>query len=96
MRFASRVDNNLVRLAQGRVPAFTAFEKNRDLVQEAEEAVDAVVTREGAVRSAQILRDYAESLAKQMASAVEPQVRDQVENEILAIEEYVRRMETLA
>ncbi len=91
-----RVDNNLVRLAQGRVPAFAAFEKNRDLVQEAEEAIDAVVTREGAVRAAQILREYVESLSKQMASAVEPQVKDQVENEILAIEDYVRRMETLA
>jgi hypothetical protein len=91
-----RVDNNLVRLAQGRVPAFAAFEKNRDLVQEAEEAIDAVVTREGAVRAAQILREYSESLSKQMASAVEPQVKDQVENEIVAIEEYVRRMETLA
>ena len=91
-----RVDNNLVRLAQGRVPAFAAFEKNRELVQEAEEAIDAVVTREGAVRAAQILREYAEALSKQMASAVEPQVKDQVENEILAIEDYVRRMETLA
>src|SRR6185436_8356004 len=90
-----RVDHNLVRLAQGRVPAFAAFEKNRQLVQEVEEAVDAIVTREGAVRAAQILREYAESLSKQMANAVEPQVRDQVENEILAIEDYVRRMETL-
>ena len=90
-----RVDNNMVRLAQGRVPAYAAFEKNRQLVQEVEEAVDAIVTREGAVRAAQILREYAESLSKQMASAVEPQVKDQVENEIVAIEDYVRRMETL-
>jgi hypothetical protein len=65
-------------------------------VQEAEEAIDAAVTREGAVRAAQILREYTESLSKQMASAVEPQVKDQVENEIVAIEDYVRRMETLA
>jgi hypothetical protein len=86
----------MVRLAQGRVPAFAAFEKSRDLVQEAEEAIDAAVTREGAVRAAQILREYAELLSKQMANAVEPQVKDQVENEILAIEDYVRRMETLA
>lgn len=90
-----RVDNNLVRLAQGRVPAFAAFEKNRQLVQEVEEAVDAIVTREGAARAAQILREYSEALSKQMANAVEPQVKDQVENEILAIEDYVRRMETL-
>jgi hypothetical protein len=91
-----RVDNNLVRLAQGRVPAFAAFEKNRDLVQEAEETIDAAVTREGAVRVIQILREYTDSLGKQMASAVEPQVKDQVEHEILAIEDYVRRMETLS
>jgi hypothetical protein len=91
-----RTENNMVRLAQGRVPAFAAFEKSRDLVHEAEEAIDAAVTREGAVRAAQILREYAELLSKQMANAVEPQVKDQVENEILAIEDYVRRMETLA
>ena len=92
---ARRVDNNLVRLGQGRVPAFAAFEKNRDLVQEAEESIDAVVTREGAVRVAQILRGYTDALSRQMATAVEAQVKDQVENEILAIEDYVRRMETL-
>jgi hypothetical protein len=91
-----RLDSNLVRLAQGRVPAFTAFEKNRDLVQEAEDSIDAIVTREGAVRVAQILREYADALSRQMASAVEPQVKDQVESEILAIEDYVRRMETLS
>jgi len=91
-----RVDHNLVRLAQGRVPAYAAFEKNRDLVREAEETIDAAVTREGAVRVIQILREYTDSLSKQMASAVEPQVKDQVESEILAIEDYVRRMETLS
>ena len=91
-----RVENNLVRLAQGRVPAFAAFEKNRDLVQEAAEAIDAIVTREGAVRVAQLLREYTESLSKQMAGAVDAQVKDQVENEILAIEDYTRRMETLS
>ena len=91
-----RVDNNLVRLAQGRVPAFAAFEKNRELVQEAQDSIDAIITREGAARVVQILREYADALSKQMASAVEPQVKDQVENEILAIEDYVRRMETLS
>jgi hypothetical protein len=91
-----RLDNNLVRLGQGRVPAYAAFEKNRDLVQEAEETIDAVVTREGAVRVAQLLRDYTDTLSKQMSGAVEAAVKDQVENEILAIEDYVRRMETLS
>ncbi|HEX7152537.1 MAG TPA: tubulin-like doman-containing protein [Thermoanaerobaculia bacterium] len=91
-----RVDNSMVRLAQGRVPAYATFEKNRELVQEAEEAIDAIVTREGAAKVAQILKEYTESLTKQMAGAVEPAVKDQVEHEILAIEEYVRRMETLS
>jgi Tubulin like len=90
-----RVDNSMIRLAQGRVPAYTTFEKNRELVQEAEENIDAIVTREGATRVIQILRDYTETLSKQMGGAVEPAVKDQVENEILAIEDYVRRMETL-
>lgn len=91
-----RVDNNMVRLAQGRVPAYASFEKNRELVQEAEEAIDVVVAREGATKVIQILKEYAETLSKQMGSAVEPVVKDQVEGEILAIEDYVRRMETLS
>lgn len=95
-RNGRRVDNSMIRLAQGRVPAYTAFEKNRDLVQEAEDAIDAVVTREGAAKVVQLLREYADALSKQMGGAVEPAVRDQVENEIIAIEDYVRRMETLS
>jgi hypothetical protein len=91
-----RVDNNMIRLGQGRVPAYSAFEKNRELVQEAEEAIDAIVTREGATRVIQILKDYTDSLSKQTAGAVDAAVKDQVENEILAIENYVRRMETLS
>jgi hypothetical protein len=65
-------------------------------VQEAEEAIDTIVTREGAMKVIQILKDYTDSLSKQMAGAVEPAVKDQVEHEIVAIEEYVRRMETLS
>jgi hypothetical protein len=91
-----RVDNNLVRLGQGRVPAYSSFEKNRELVQEAEEAIDAIVTREGATKVITILKDYTDALSKQMAGAVEPAVKDQVEHELVAIEEYVRRMETLS
>ncbi|MEO8379694.1 MAG: tubulin-like doman-containing protein [Acidobacteriota bacterium] len=91
-----RVDNGMVRLAQGRVPAFTSFEKNRELVQEAEEAIDVVVAREGATRVIQILKEYTETLSKQMTGAAEPAVKDQVESEIVAIEDYVRRMETLS
>ena len=91
-----RVDNSMVRLGQGRVPAYTAFEKNRELVQEAEEAIDTIVTREGATRVIQILRDYTDALAKQMVGAVDAAVKDQVESEVLAIEDYVRRMETLS
>ena len=91
-----RVANNLIKLAQGRVPAYTTFEKNRELVQEAEETIDAIVTREGAVKVVQILREYTESLSKQMSGAVDAAVKDQVESEIIAIEDYVRRMETLS
>jgi len=91
-----RVDNSMIRLAQGRVPAYSAFEKNRELVAEAEEAIDTIVTREGATRVIQILREYTESLSKQMAGAVDAAVKDQVEGEVLAIEDYVRRMETLS
>jgi hypothetical protein len=91
-----RVDANMVRLAQGRVPAYATFEKNRELVAEAEEAIDTIVAREGATRVIQILRDYTDTLSKQMAGAVDAAVKDQVENEIVAIEDYVRRMETLS
>ncbi|MCU1347694.1 MAG: hypothetical protein JWO56_724, partial [Acidobacteria bacterium] len=91
-----RVDSNMVRLAQGRVPAYATFEKNRELVAEAQEAIDVIVTREGATRVIQILKDYTESLSKQMGNGVEPAVKDQVESEITAIEDYVRKMETLS
>jgi hypothetical protein len=91
-----RVDNSLVRLAQGRVPAYATFEKNRELVQEAEEVIDTIVTREGAVKVVQILKEYTDTLSKQMSGAVEPAVKDQVESEILAIEDYVRRIETVS
>ena len=91
-----RLDNGMVRLAQGRVPAFATFEKNRDLVVEAEEAIDAAVTREGATKVVRVLKDYTDALSKQMGGGVEAAVKDQVENEILAIEDYIRRMETLS
>lgn len=91
-----RVDNSMLRLAQGRVSAYATFEKNRELVQEAQEIIDSIVTREGAAKVARLLKDYAESLAKQMAGPVEPAVKDQVENEIHAIEDYIGKMETLA
>ncbi len=91
-----RLENNMVHLGQGRVPAFTAFEKNRELVQETEETIDGIVLREGSARVIQILREYADSLAKQVSAPVDPSVRDQVESEVLAIEDYVRRMETLS
>lgn len=91
-----RIEGSMSKLGQGRVPAFVAFEKNRELVQETVEAIDAIVTREGAARVIQILRDYTESLAKQASGAADAAVKDQVENELLAIEEYVRRMETLS
>lgn len=91
-----RVDNNMIRLGQGRVPAYASFEKNRELVQEAEEAIDTIVTREGAAKVIQILRSYTDSLSTQMSGAVDPAVKDQVESELVAIEDYLRRMETLS
>jgi len=42
-----RVDNSLIRLGQGPRAGIRAFEKNRELVHEAQEAIDAIVTREG-------------------------------------------------
>jgi hypothetical protein len=78
------------------VPAYAAFEKNRELVQEAEEAIDSIVTREGAARVVTILKEYTDSLSKQMSSVADAAVKDQVENEVVAIEDYVRRMETLS
>jgi hypothetical protein len=93
-RNARRTDGNLIRLGQGRASAYLAFQKNPDLVQEAEEWIDAVVSREGAERVVQMLREYSGSLSKQMARAAEPRVKDQVEREIQAIESYVRSVES--
>jgi len=75
------------------VPAYAAFEKNRDCVQEAKEAIDSIVTREGASRVISILKDYSDALTRQMSGAVDAAVKEQVESEIVAIEDYMRQIE---
>jgi hypothetical protein len=48
------------------------------------------------VRVVSILKEYTVSLSKQMTGVADAAVKDQVENEVIAIEDYVRRMETLS
>lgn len=92
-----RTDDNMVRLGQGRLPAYSAFEKNRELVQEAQDTIDAIVTREGRAAIVKVLTDYVAALTQQTAStSVDAVVREQVENEIHAIEDYVRKIQSLS
>jgi hypothetical protein len=93
---AKRVEGSQLRLGQGRVPAYSSFEKNKELVKEIEEKVDSITRTEGEVKVSNVLRDYVEQLAKQVSAGnVDAAVKEQVEGEINAIEEYIQRMKKI-
>ena len=91
-----RVDNSLVRLGAGTRAGLRRVREKPRAGAGGGGGIDAIVTREGAARVVQILRSTPIRLSKQMAGAVDAAVKDQVEHEVMAIEDYVRRMETLS
>jgi hypothetical protein len=93
-RTGRRTDANMVRLAQGRVQAYQTFEKRKELVDETEAAVETILAREGASRVKDILKKYTVMLASKPVN--DSAVRDQLEAEIGAIEDYIRRIETVS
>ncbi|MDQ3667594.1 MAG: tubulin-like doman-containing protein [Acidobacteriota bacterium] len=91
---AKRTDAGELKLGQGRLNAYTAFEKNRNLIKEVEEAVDMVTRTEGEARINTLLRSYVEQLAAQMSN-VDTSIKEQVEREIEEIDRYLQRQATI-
>jgi hypothetical protein len=93
---AKKTDRGELRLAQGRLKAFYEFEKNRDLVKEIEEIIEGIVRTQGEAKVSLSLRNYSEELASQASSGrIDATVKEQVEGEVHAIEEYLQRLATI-
>ena len=90
---ARRTDNGELRLGQGRLNAFRAFEKNRELIKEVEERVSTLTRTRGQDEISRILRDHSDRLQKQVAGgSIDASIKEQVENELQSIEEYLQRL----
>jgi hypothetical protein len=93
---ARRTDGGELRLGQGRLNAYSAFEKNRELVKEVEEKLDAITRTEGEMKISAVLREHIEQLASQVLGGnVDSSIKEQVEGEIQAIEDHLKRMGTI-
>jgi len=93
---ARAVDGGELRLGQGRVNAFSSFEKNRDLIKEVDEEIDRARRVQGEAETVIVLRGYIDQLAKQASSGkVDASAKEQVEREIKAINDYIERMATI-
>ncbi len=93
---AKRTDGGLLRLGQGRMNAYSSFEKNRELVREIEDKVDSIVRTEGELKVNAALREYAEQLVGQVSGGnVDSSIKEQVEGEIQSVEDYLRRAGTI-
>ena len=94
---AKKVDGGELKLGQGRIKAFEAFEKNADLIKEVKEKLDTLTRSEGEVRLNEILRQYADSLSEQMSegNVRDPAIREQVERELEEIEKHLQEMTTI-
>ena len=93
---AKKTDNGEIRLGQGRLNAFHAFEKDRELIKEVEEKVDLIAKTKGAEEISRTLRDYSEKLQKQVAGGkIDESIKEQVEGELQSIETYLSRLATI-
>jgi hypothetical protein len=90
------VDGGELKLGQGRLASYQAFEKNRELVTEVREMVETVTRTEGEAKVSTIMREYIEGLVKQISErGVDAAVKEQVEREIEEIERHLREMSRL-
>lgn len=89
---ARRTDNGELRLEQGRVRAYEKFEKDRELIKEVEEKIDAVLRTEGEARVSALLRDHAEQLISQVGRVSDSSIKEQVEREVEEIDRYLQQM----
>jgi hypothetical protein len=90
---AKKVDNGELKLGQGRLNAFHAFEKNRDLIKEVEDKVNTVTRIKGQDEISRVLREHSERLQKQVAGGnIDDSIKEQVEGELQSIEDYLHRL----
>ena len=90
---AKRVDNGELKLGQGRLNAFHAFEKNRDLIKEVEDKVNTVTRVKGQDEISRVLREHSDRLQKQVAGGnIDDSIKEQVEGELQSIEDYLQRL----
>lgn len=95
-KHAKKTERGEIKLGQGRLNAYTAFEKNRDLIKEVEETVDGLTRSEGEAKINALLRSYSEQLAAQMSGGnVDASIKEQVEREIEEIEKHLQRQATI-
>jgi hypothetical protein len=95
-RQAKRTDKGELRLDQGRLKAYEAFEKNGELVKEVKENIDTLTRAEGEAKINGLLRQHVENLTAQMSGGnVDPSIKEQVERELEEIDKHLREMATI-
>lgn len=93
---AKRVDNGELKLGQGRLNAFQAFEKNRELIKEVEDKVDTLTRTKGHEEISRILKEHSDRLQKQVVGGkIDDSIKEQVEGELQSIEDYLQRLGTI-
>jgi hypothetical protein len=93
---ARKTDNGELKLGQGRLNAFHAFEKNRELIKEVEEKVDGLTRTKGQEEISRILREHSDRLQRQVVGGkIDDSIKEQVEGELQSIEEYLQRLGTI-
>jgi Tubulin like len=90
---AKRTDNGELKLGQGRLNAFRAFEKNRELIKEVEERVNILTRTKGQEEISRILREHSDRLQRQVTGgSIDTSIKEQVESELQSIEDYLQRL----
>lgn len=81
---------------QGRIQAYEKFEKDRELIKEVRDHVDAMLRSEGEDKVSALLGDHIQYLTAQVAKIEKAIVREQVEREVTEINEYIRQINTIS
>jgi hypothetical protein len=93
---AKRIGNGELLLDQGRIQAYEKFEKDRELIKEVGEHVDAVLRAEGEDKVSALLRGHVQHLISQVAPIENSIIREQVEREVEEIEKYIEQITTIS
>jgi hypothetical protein len=88
---AKKIDGGELRLGQGRLNAFHAFEMNRDLIKEVEEKIGILLRTREPDEITRTLREYSELLQKQMTGAkIDYSIKEQLEGELQSINDFLQ------